>query len=42
MSFLYCAHCEERATWSRLLDQYWCSDCRSVDVVETEDEEGEA
>lgn len=32
----YCKHCGERATFSRFLDEYWCAECRSVDVGEVE------
>ncbi len=34
---IVCEHCGEPATWSRLLEDWWCGDCRSSDVVEVDE-----
>ncbi len=34
---LYCVHCNGRASWSNLMETWWCADCRCDEVAEAED-----
>jgi ribosomal protein S27AE len=36
---LICKHCGEDVHWSRVLDKWFCGDCRMDDVEEIEDED---
>lgn len=35
---LLCVYCGEFASWSPLLDHWWCGDCRSDDLIENDEE----
>jgi len=36
---LVCIHCEQQVYWSRLLDDWYCGDCRCSECEEVEEEE---
>lgn len=41
MSKLVCPHCEEEVVFNKFLDNWWCSECRTHDCTEIEENKKE-